>query len=113
LDKMGMSKRAKSLPASLSGGEQQRVAIARALIHHPRLLVCDEPTSALDARTGHAMMSLLRDVAVEGDRAVIIVTHDARVFSFGDRIAQMDDGRIVEVHTQTPNPDQKPEHFSA
>jgi putative ABC transport system ATP-binding protein len=60
----------------LSGGEQQRVAIARALVHQPRLLVCDEPTSALDAKTDHAIMQQLRDVAVQRDRAVIVVTHD-------------------------------------
>ena len=97
LDRMGMGPRVDSLPSKLSGGQQQRVAIARALIHHPHLLVCDEPTSALDAKTGQTIMELLQSVAVEGDRAVIIVTHDSRVFSFGDTIAQMDDGRIVEV----------------
>jgi len=100
LGKIGMGDRVDSLPAKLSGGQQQRVAIARALIHHPRLLVCDEPTSALDAKTGHTIMELLRGVAIEGDRAVIIVTHDSRIFSFGDRIAQMEDGRILEVHTR-------------
>ncbi len=92
-----MGARAHALPTKLSGGQQQRVAIARALVHHPHLLVCDEPTSALDAKTGHTIMELLRSVAVEGDRAVIIVTHDSRVFDFGDRIAQMEDGRIVDV----------------
>ena len=76
------------------------MAIARALVHHPRLLVCDEPTSALDAKTGHAIMELLRSEAMEGERAVIIVTHDSRVFEFGDRIAQMEDGRVVEIHRQ-------------
>ena len=94
LEKMGMGERLNSLPSKLSGGQQQRVAIARALVHHPRLVVCDEPTSALDAKTGHTIMELLREVAVEGDRAVIIVTHDSRVFSFADRIARMEDGRI-------------------
>lgn len=97
LGRMGMEDRLNSLPGKLSGGQQQRVAIARALVHHPHLVVCDEPTSALDAKTGHTIMELLRSVAVEGDRAVIIVTHDARVFEFGDRIARMDDGRIVEI----------------
>jgi putative ABC transport system ATP-binding protein len=85
------------LPTKLSGGQQQRVAIARALVHHPRLLVCDEPTSALDAKTGHTIMEILKSVAVEGDRAVIIVTHDSRVLEFGDRIARMEDGHIVAV----------------
>jgi putative ABC transport system ATP-binding protein len=97
LTKMGMGDRANSLPGKLSGGQQQRVAIARALIHHPHLLVCDEPTSALDAKTGHTILELLRSIAVEGDRAVMIVTHDSRIFEFADSIARMDDGRIVSV----------------
>jgi putative ABC transport system ATP-binding protein len=97
LEQMGMGDRAGALPSKLSGGQQQRVAIARALVHHPKLLVCDEPTSALDAKTGHTIMEILRNVAVEGDRAVIIVTHDARVLEFGDRIARMEDGRIIGV----------------
>ena len=106
LDRLGMAERADVLPNQLSGGQQQRVAMARALIHEPRLLVCDEPTSALDAETGHAVMELLRDVAVREDRAVIVVTHDSRVFDFGDRIAYMNDGQIVKTEsrhkTETP-----------
>jgi putative ABC transport system ATP-binding protein len=101
LERMGMGDRAHALPTKLSGGQQQRVAIARALIHHPRLLVCDEPTSALDAKTGHTIMEILRQVAVEGDRAVIIVTHDVRVIEFGDRIARMEDGHIISVDERT------------
>jgi putative ABC transport system ATP-binding protein len=101
LAKMGMGDRVNNLPAQLSGGQQQRVAIARALIHHPHLLVCDEPTSALDARTGHTILELLKSVAVEGDRAVVIVTHDSRIFEFADTMARMDDGRIVSLERQT------------
>jgi putative ABC transport system ATP-binding protein len=97
LGQMGMSDRVNNLPGNLSGGQQQRVAIARALIHHPHLLVCDEPTSALDAKTGHTILELLRTIAVEGDRAVIIVTHDARIFEFADTLARMDDGHIVSI----------------
>lgn len=97
---MGMGHRARALPANLSGGEQQRVAIARALVHKPRLLVCDEPTSNLDAQTGHTIMELLRQVAVQPGRAVMVVTHDNRVFEFGDRIAYMNDGRIVRVEAK-------------
>jgi putative ABC transport system ATP-binding protein len=92
-----MSDRVNNLPGKLSGGQQQRVAIARALIHRPHLLVCDEPTSALDAKTGHTILELLRSIAVEGDRAVIIVTHDSRIFEFADTIARMDDGHIVSL----------------
>ena len=92
-----MAHRAHALPSELSGGEQQRVALARALVHEPRLIVCDEPTSALDGRTGHTVMELLSATAVRPDRAVIIVTHDARIFDFADQIAHMDDGRIVSL----------------
>ena len=81
--------------AVLSGGQQQRVALARALVHEPRLVVCDEPTSALDHETGNAVMELLTTVAVRPGRAVMVVTHDSRIFQFADRIAHMDDGRIV------------------
>ncbi len=100
LDMLGMGQRASSLPSQLSGGQQQRVAISRALVHEPRLIVCDEPTAALDHETGQTVMELLRKVAVKPDRAVIVVTHDNRVFHFGDRIARMDDGRIVEIRDQ-------------
>jgi putative ABC transport system ATP-binding protein len=97
LEQVGLGDRGHSLPAQLSGGQQQRVAIARALVHEPRLLVCDEPTAALDAHSGHMVMGLLRRVAVQPGRAVIIVTHDNRVFGFGDRIVHMSDGRIEQV----------------
>jgi putative ABC transport system ATP-binding protein len=86
-----------SLPADLSGGQQQRVAISRALVHEPKLIVCDEPTSALDHETGHKVMELLRAVAMREDRALVVVTHDARIFEFADRIARMDDGHITSI----------------
>ena len=97
LQALGLGKRTESLPTQLSGGQQQRVAIGRALVHDPSLLVCDEPTAALDHETGHTVMALLREVAVRPDRAVIVVTHDNRIFHFGDRIARMDDGQIVGI----------------
>jgi putative ABC transport system ATP-binding protein len=97
LRQLGLGERLHALPSQLSGGQQQRVALARALVHEPRLVVCDEPTSALDHETGNAVMELLTDVAVRPDRAVVVVTHDSRVFQFADRIAHMDDGRIVET----------------
>ncbi|MFZ2726636.1 MAG: ABC transporter ATP-binding protein [Methylococcaceae bacterium] len=97
LESVGLGDRWKSLPAQLSGGQQQRVAIARALVHSPRLIVCDEPTSALDHTSGHNVMNLLKEVAVHKDRALIIVTHDARIFNFADRMAEMDDGHIIKV----------------
>jgi putative ABC transport system ATP-binding protein len=97
LETVGLSGRAGSLPSQLSGGQQQRVAIARALVHQPRLLVCDEPTAALDARSGQTVMELLRRVAVQPDRTVIVVTHDSRVMRFGDRIIHLGDGRVERV----------------
>jgi putative ABC transport system ATP-binding protein len=97
LRRVGLGERTQALPAQLSGGQQQRVAIARALVHEPKLIVCDEPTSALDADTGHQAMELLRTVALGAARGLIIVTHDARIFAFADRIAMMDDGRIKKV----------------
>jgi putative ABC transport system ATP-binding protein len=100
LVQVGLEDRLSALPAQLSGGQQQRVAIARALIHGPKLIVCDEPTSALDAETGQRVMEVLRNAALSSERALIIVTHDSRIFNFADRIARMEDGRIVSVESQ-------------
>jgi putative ABC transport system ATP-binding protein len=100
LTRVGLADRLQSLPAQLSGGQAQRVAIARALVHRPRLIVCDEPTSALDADTGHKVLEVFRETALAEDRALIIVTHDNRIFNFADRIARMEDGRIVSVEAQ-------------
>ena len=100
LVQVGLEDRLYALPAQLSGGQQQRVAIARALIHGPKLIVCDEPTSALDAETGQRVMEVLRNAALSSERALIIVTHDNRIFNFADRIARMEDGRIVSVEPQ-------------
>jgi putative ABC transport system ATP-binding protein len=97
LEVLGLGDRLASLPSELSGGQQQRVAIARALVHEPRLLVCDEPTSALDAENGRITMELIARLAVQPNRAVIVVTHDSRIYSFADRIASMEDGRIETV----------------
>jgi len=97
LGRVGLGDRTYSLPAELSGGQQQRVAIARAIVHNPKLIVCDEPTSALDHETGHKVMEMLREVATGADRVLIVVTHDARIFEFADRIAKMDDGQVTLV----------------
>lgn len=98
LAQVGLGDRTKNRPNQLSGGQQQRVAIARALVHEPRLIICDEPTAALDAKNGQLVMELFENVARSPERAVMIVTHDNRIFQHADRIASMDDGRIVEVH---------------
>ncbi|MGL4552074.1 MAG: ABC transporter ATP-binding protein [Gemmataceae bacterium] len=102
LEAVGLGNKADAMPNQLSGGQQQRVAIARALIHEPRLLVCDEPTAALDAQSGQTVMDLIRRVAVQPDRAVIVVTHDSRVYHFGDRIVSMTDGLIEKVEERVP-----------
>jgi putative ABC transport system ATP-binding protein len=94
---VGLEHRVSSFPAQLSSGQQQRVAIARALLNEPRLLVCDEPTAALDAYAGQTVMELIRKVAVQPGRAVIVVTHDSRVYDFGDRIVKMSDGRVERI----------------
>jgi putative ABC transport system ATP-binding protein len=100
LQAVGLEGKLEAYPAALSGGQQQRVAIARALVNNPRLIVCDEPTSALDADTGRLVMDVLRKNALSAERALVIVTHDNRIFSFADRIARMDDGRIILVEPQ-------------
>jgi len=97
-------------PPTLSGGEQQRVAIARALVHEPRLVICDEPTSALDAETGHRIMLLMRNLALGSGRALIVVTHDARILAFADRVARMEDGRITSFSEPVPSPALPPTH---
>ncbi|MEO1277333.1 MAG: ABC transporter ATP-binding protein [Planctomycetota bacterium] len=97
LQKLGLDGHTHKTPAQLSGGQQQRVAIARALVHQPQLLICDEPTASLDAASGRTVMELLRDVALEERRSVIVVTHDNRIFDFADRIAHMADGVISKV----------------
>ncbi len=101
---MGMAERMKALPTKLSGGEQQRVAIARALVGDPQLLLCDEPTASLDGETGHRVVQKLCDVGKRPDRAVIIVTHDSRIFEFGDRIVHMDDGRVDQIQHSQEDP---------
>jgi putative ABC transport system ATP-binding protein len=103
LEEIGMEGQTEKLPRQLSGGQQQRVAIARALAHNPKLIVCDEPTAALDAKTGQQVMEILRNVANDKNRAVLIVTHDNRIYHFADRILEMSDGRIIG--------DYKPDEF--
>ena len=99
LQRLGIGDQARKMPAQLSGGQQQRVAIARALVHEPRLVICDEPTASLDAASGHQVMELLREIALAPGRAVVIVTHDNRIFEFADVIHRMADGRVTAVET--------------
>ncbi|QVL34962.1 ABC transporter ATP-binding protein [Telmatocola sphagniphila] len=104
LKAVGLGDRLHSLPSQMSGGQQQRVAIARGLVHEPRLLVCDEPTSAVDAASGHAIMQLIRSVAMQPNRVALVVTHDPRVFDFADRIITLEDGRVQGEKRQSVDP---------
>ncbi len=98
LSSVGLGEKLKQRPSQLSGGQQQRVAIARALVHKPELVICDEPTSSLDGKTGHSIVALLKEIAQNSHRSVILVTHDSRIFHFADRIVEMDDGRIKQIY---------------
>jgi len=95
---VGLEDKARSLPRDLSGGQKQRVAIARALVGEPRIILADEPTASLDAESGRRIMELLRSLATNDGRAVVVVTHDARIFEYADRVVRIDDGRLVEAH---------------
>lgn len=95
LERVGLGAKLRSKPADLSGGQKQRVAIARALAGDPRIVLADEPTAALDAESGVLVMDMLRDLALEKDRAVVVVTHDDRIFRYADRVVKIDDGRIT------------------
>jgi putative ABC transport system ATP-binding protein len=96
LEQVGLGEHMKKRSNQLSGGQQQRVAIARALVHNPRLIICDEPTAALDAENGKMVMELFRDLMRQPGRCAIVVTHDHRILPYSDRIATMNDGRILE-----------------
>jgi putative ABC transport system ATP-binding protein len=100
LEEVGLAQKAKSYPADLSGGQKQRVAIARALAGDPPILLADEPTAALDSTSGRTVIELLRNLARQQGRAVVMVTHDPRVLSFGDRIIHLEDGKIVREESR-------------
>jgi putative ABC transport system ATP-binding protein len=101
LDALGLADRASNYPDQLSGGERQRVAIARALIGDRRLLLADEPSGALDSANGEAVMRLIHTACARGVAAVV-VTHDARLASWADRVVLIRDGRIVEQTAPAP-----------
>ena len=92
---VGLSHKANAFPRQLSGGEQQRVAIARAIVGDASVILADEPTAALDSENGHAVMTVLAEIAKDPARALFIVTHDPRIMPFADRILRIEDGRIV------------------
>ena len=97
---VGLVDKSKSYPADLSGGQKQRVAIARALAGDPPIVLADEPTAALDSTSGKNVIELLRRLAHDHGRAVVMVTHDPRVLSYGDRIIHLEDGRIVREESR-------------
>jgi putative ABC transport system ATP-binding protein len=104
LEAVGLGGRLHALPDQLSGGQKQRVAIARALGGDPPVILGDEPTAALDSRTALGVMELLCGLARERGRAVVVVTHDARLERFADRVVRVDDGRVVEFDPQGDSP---------
>jgi len=95
LEMLGLKSYANAMPQQLSLGQQQRVAIVRALINDPPLLLCDEPTSALDAESSAIVLDTLKRLSQDPARAVVLVTHDPRVFPFADRLLKIEDGTIV------------------
>ena len=104
LAELGLGERLNFLPEKLSGGEKQRVAIARALINDPALILADEPTANLDSKIGHEIMRLLRRIAKEQGRSVIIVSHDQRIKDIADRVLWLEDGEFKETVTMAIDP---------
>lgn len=95
LASVGLAKKLDSYPLALSGGEQQRVAIARALVSNPKIILADEPTAALDTVNGQSLMQILRGIAEDPRRSVLVVTHDTRLIPFASRILSIEDGRLA------------------
>jgi putative ABC transport system ATP-binding protein len=95
LDKVGLSERLSFLPRDLSGGQKQRVAIARALAGNPKVLLADEPTANLDSQMGIQILDLFRALAKQENRALLIVTHDAKVRTISDRVVRIQDGQLL------------------
>jgi putative ABC transport system ATP-binding protein len=104
LTDLGLSERLNFLPEKLSGGEKQRVAIARALVNDPALILADEPTANLDSKIGHEIMRLLRSIAKEQGRSVVIVSHDQRIKDIADRVLWLEDGEFKETVSMAIDP---------
>ncbi len=100
---VGLAHKANAFPRALSGGEQQRVAVARAIVGDASVILADEPTAALDSENGHAVMTMLGEIAKDPARAMFIVTHDPRIMPFADRILRIEDGRIVSDQRRGAN----------
>ena len=104
LTDLGLGERLDFLPEQLSGGEKQRVAIARALVNDPALILADEPTANLDSKIGHEITRLLRAVAKEQGRSVVIVSHDQRIADIADRVLWLEDGAFKDMVTMATDP---------
>ena len=104
LDRLGLADRAPDYPDQLSGGERQRVAIARAVVGDRHLLLADEPSGALDSANAEAVMRMIRTACQRGVAAVV-VTHDAQLASWADRVVHIRDGRIVDLTVPAPGPE--------
>jgi putative ABC transport system ATP-binding protein len=104
LSELGLGHRLHFLPEKLSGGEKQRVAIARALINDPGLLLADEPTANLDSSLGHETMRVLREIANQGGRSVVIVSHDERIKGIADRVLWLEDGLFKDMVAMATDP---------
>jgi len=95
LEQVGLGDKLRSYPSNLSGGQKQRVAIARALAGDPEIILADEPTAALDSHSGRVVMEMIRSLAHDRGRAVVIVTHDNRVLEYADQVVHIEDGRVL------------------
>jgi putative ABC transport system ATP-binding protein len=104
LTDLGLGQRLQFLPEKLSGGEKQRVALARALINDPAVILADEPTANLDSKIGHEIMRLLRRIAKDQGRSVVIVSHDERIRDIADRVMWLEDGSFKELVTMATDP---------
>ena len=104
LGDLGLSERLNFLPEKLSGGEKQRVAIARALVNDPTFILADEPTANLDSKIGHEIMRLLRSIAKEQGRSIVIVSHDQRIKDIADRVLWLEDGEFKEATAMVVDP---------
>ncbi|CAE21751.1 ABC transporter, ATP binding protein [Prochlorococcus marinus str. MIT 9313] len=95
LERLGLEHRINHKPAELSGGQRQRVAIARALVNKPRLILADEPTAALDRAASGEVVKLFRQLVQSGERAILMVTHDEKMYALADRVIHMEEGEIL------------------